>query len=753
VILFWFSPWWIGGKNLAPLDIIHEMMQPWRGNDSIVNVKNHIVADAVDQYLIYRIVAAESYLKEGWVGWSSLTYGGTAQYANTMALYYDWTMQLHRWFSFWTAWHLGLMGQLILAASGMMLFLRNRSINSIWATCGAIAYAGNSQFVTWVYHRWALGAFCWVPWAFWAIDLYKSGEIRYWVLVPIFISLSFLGGTLQHGAIVVLAIAAFSIEELWKRGINIISIKQILIRYILWVTLAVGIASMMFLPCIDSYLISNRLGLHTGTYGNASVGFYPQGWSQPLLNILVYPIQFFPSLFGRCDSLDLLKLFKSELFYVAYFGSIPTILAYIAIFKKNTPKLSIIMMGLGLILPLTPVVRYLYQRLFILFILGGILAFSNFMTFSPRYYRRKLSQILLKISLFIIISWILASLFLMFKHKTLLNIMEVKYLNNSMGSSFGYFREWMQSRFELFLNDLRIWSPHQLIPLVLYITSLIGLRMSSLKNYNIRKSGEILIAVIVFIEITLFSARWVTFADPVKYPLYPVNQYVKSIKQYVKDGMTVTLGKKGFGHMAITPFVSNTLSAYGIKSISGYDSIVPNGMNLSQISGCSFDLCGYQGITHMLAYPGSTPNPTIWNMVCGNSSFVLYENRNPTPKYIGFLNNFEYNTFFNHTNNKVLTSLVESTHLENQRKIVVPEGVKIIRIAENYAKGWQYRAPDASMLLSLNNNNGLGSFTVEMRYEPFLRKLGFIVSGLSLVVTLAVGIVLFNEKSLGNKIS
>ena len=188
-----------------------------------------------------------------------------------------------------------VMGQVMLAAGGMWCFLRGRSISHVWACGAALAYAANSQFVTWIYHRWALSSFCWVPWILWAADGYRNGRRGFWALVPAFIAMAFLGGTLQHGALVALAVMAIWGEELVVIGRQPARQLALLGRYASWGLLGAGLAGMMFLPCIDAFLTSNRLGLHIGMYGNADQGIYRQGWLQPLLNLAAYPFQIFPS--------------------------------------------------------------------------------------------------------------------------------------------------------------------------------------------------------------------------------------------------------------------------------------------------------------------------------------------------------------------------------------------------------------------------------------------------------------------------
>ena len=768
VVLAWFSPWWIAGKHLAPLDLQNTMMSPWRADHVGEYAKNHIVSDGVDQYLVYRMVAAESYAKEGWLGWSSLTYGGTAQYANTMALYFDWTMQLHRWFEFWTAWHLGLMGQVLLAAIGMFLFLRGRGIGCLWAVCGGLAYAANSQFVTWIYHRWALGSFCWVPWILWAIDGYRRGGRSFWPAVPVFIALAFLGGTLQHCALVVLAVMAMWVAEALGRHRDLKSAagtqtavsepssgkkptarrnplsRQIplLVRYATWGILGAGLAAMMLLPCVFAFIESHRLGLHMGMNVNSENSVYPQGPLQPLFNLAAYPLQIFPWILGRAGSVDVLKLFKSELFYVCYFGSLPVMLAYVCLFRKDTPVLARVLMAAGLLLPLTPLVRLLYQRLFLLFIVGGILAFAHFMEHASRETRLRILRFSGIIAALAIAAWTAASVVLFLK-PNLTEALRDKIIGMGSGSSFGHFSEWIGMRAEYFVADLFIWSPHQIFPVLLLAAGWMGLRWTASGKGAWRRNGALLVSLVVCAEVTWFAARWVVWTDPSKYPLFPETpESIILQKEVGSEGRVTTLIHPS-SHMSVTPFIPNTLSAYGISTISGYDSIVPDGMILPKESPGDAGRLGRLAVSHLITWTGNTDVPPEWQEIWKSPMMTLYQNPLAVSRYAGFLNKPEKDAFFAGQDVEAY-ELRETSGLENRRKIQVPADIRWIRIAENQAAGWQYRydagtawkavprALDNSMLI--HNPEPSTPTQIEMRYDPPLRKTGLAISVASLLL-------------------
>src|SRR5690606_8132897 len=121
--------------------------------DAPIEVHNHFTSDGVTQYLIYHKIAERSYAEDGRVGWSDLTMGGRPEYANTMAGYDDWTMQLHRFLDYWTAWHLGLLAQCLIAGLGLFVFLRSRGISPAVSLVAAVAYVANSRFIMLFYIR------------------------------------------------------------------------------------------------------------------------------------------------------------------------------------------------------------------------------------------------------------------------------------------------------------------------------------------------------------------------------------------------------------------------------------------------------------------------------------------------------------------------------------------------------------------------------------------------------------------------
>jgi hypothetical protein len=570
--------------------------------------------------------------------------------------------------------------------------------------------------------------------------------------VPVFIALAFLGGTLQHSALVALTVVAMWLEEAigrWKKCAlrsRLGTQSCILARYTTWGVLAVGLAGFNLIPCIEAFLISNKLGIHTGMTANAADSIYPKGWLQPLFNLASYPLQFFPSILGRCDSIDLLKLFRSELLYVAYFGSLAGLIALAAPWKKQSPLLARLLIVMGLLLPLTPLVRVLYQRLFLLFIIGGIYAFVHFMQNASDKERMRWFKVLAWIGSISVAAWTVASLFLM-KQGTLITSLQQRIVNEGTGSSFGYFRKWLEMRASNFTDDLFIWSPQQSWPLILLALAIIGLGLSAARKTKLRTLGSWLMLAVVTCEVSLFASRWVMWADPKKEPLFPETAETQALKEHVGKNGRVSCLYHPTAHMAMTPFLPNTLAAYDIATITGYDSIVPNGMILPNETPGDAAKLGRVGVTHLITWSGNPDVPGEWNKVWSGLMMDLYANPLTVPRYAGFTS-FENLQKFLHNESDECVTIEELSGRENSRKLRVPSGVTNMRIAENHAHGWEYRtvgihtewqhamrASDGSIIMELPKTTA--ETIVEMRYAPPRRSLGWEATGISALLGIA----------------
>jgi hypothetical protein len=612
LVMVWFSPWWAGGRYFAPLDILNQMLPPWCEGITVPNVHNHFVSDAVTQYLPYHILADRCLKEDGFIGWNPYSETGTRLNANTMALPGDWSLQLYRWFDFWTAWHLGLIGQLLIAGWGMLVFLRARGCLPWASLAGAVAFAANGQFVVWFFHRWALASFCWIPWLLWALfAVFPPAEkpdrnlcLRTgWILLAaVFLAFAFLGGTLQHAVYIILVVGCFwAAEVVFSKGSlrrKFLNTGLIFCIGFVGVVLAAG----TLLPCIDAFLTSRAAGDARGGIG------YPGGFLQPVMNLIAYGFNLYPSILGSPQTMDGWKIFKSCLFDVGYLGTIPVALAFCALFRKSAPPVARWMIAVALVIPLTPLVGPLYHRVLLLFVMGGSWVLADFLSHGSPSARALFARRGLILTGFLAILWLIFSCFLFVFAPTLKERL-VSFVAPRLGESqFGVFRQWFFDRTRDYVDTLFIWSPSQWPLVLLIVAGFLVLYLAA------RHSGKASLfhgafCVLLTVELSILAARWITTVDPKENPPYKEIPVVAAIRRQIGDGR---LFQKTAGRpIASIPMAPNIPSVFRIRHLATYESIHPSGLWADSHFSEDADVLASLGVSHVLQLTNE-PVPAGW---------------------------------------------------------------------------------------------------------------------------------------------
>ena len=134
----------------------------------------------------------------------------------------------------------------------------------------------------------------------------------------------------------------------------------------------------------------------------------------------------------------------------------------------------------------------------------------------------------------------------------------------------------------------------------------------------------------------------------------------------------------------------------------------------------------------------------------GSHSMTLFANNQAIPRYTGFQSNRDKDTFFRDQSSDRWMPVVEVSHKENTRLVEVPTGIswygwpKTRQQAGNIASKGQiignlYRVRPIRPCCVLGDTTRYGAKEVEMRYAPPLRRMGFCISAVALVITLIVG--------------
>jgi hypothetical protein len=714
ILLIAFSPWWAGGKVFAPLDITYELYEPFAGGDTDVDVKNHFTTDAVTQYLEYRWVFAESFEADGFVGWDDLVFGGRPLWANTMALPADWASQLHRWFDFWTAWHVGLIVQFAIAGIGMIVFLRSRGMSPQISLVGAVVFAANSGFIFMIYHRWHLASFAWLPWALWAIWRFRDGRRLMWPFVPLFLALALLGGNLQTSAFVLIVLAALAVGLLIDDSEDAKSRGAVLVHFTAWGLLAVALASFWLLPSIGAFLDNLDTGNVRGDPDQWSIG-------DVIRTVPFLVMQAFPNSLGSPQSIDLARVLGYTMWDAAFFGLAPMVLAVRSLFLRAAPSAAKAMIVAGLLIPLTPLVLPLYLRVQLVFVLGGVWAFCWYWQYGPPASPRALRS-LRWIFGGVLALWSLASVVVLAFGERLKPILQEEVLSriNQGEGVFSAYREWLLARADLLVDYVQIWRLRHLLAV-----AGIGLALWAigLRSKGDRSRSAVILLVGLLLELGVYTVQWVTVSDLDEYPFPPVGPEVTALVDEVGDGRVYLVQSDGEPVL----FQPNMLSAAGVATLQAYDSIVPPNVWQSYDRREEAASLGLAGVTHAVAYADDTPPGVGWEKIREVGQISMWRNTASLPRYLALdssPNTSDVSGFAESLlaeGESAVVQVVSAT--ANRRLLDVPAGTEWIRVAENWSEGWQYRlrsdgewtqvtkAPDQSWLIEVD-----GSQAIELQY-------------------------------------
>ena len=715
-----FSPWIVFGKVLAPLDIVGEMFLPWRGEKTNPAVHNHMMTDVLLQHIPYRMVMHEALRQDGYIGWNPFVFGGTPQHANTIMIANEVTMLLHRFCDFWVAWNLGRLLQILIAGMGMLVFLR--SIGSLPGTTllGAVGYMFNHQFVVWIYFHQLVAAFCWMPWALWALCLAREGNRRYIAAASVFIALALLGATLQQAVFIVAVIGCLWVGWLIDGRREGGSLWRSTLVIVISSLLGAGLAAFSLEPSIALYLDNNLSGHERGALA------YDEGWSQPLWHALVSPLTAYPFLLGSVQSLDLWKLFKSDIGNAGFFGTLPMLLACAGLFSRRVPTAAKLMMVVGVIVPLTPLVGLLYVRFNIVWILGGCWAAVAWLNQASDVELTKLGRVLLVFVAVLAALWLAGSVVLWWARPMIEPLLQAKVVSMEQGSAYGLFTAWMIGRGDRLLDFLCIWHPLQVVALAGLVISIVGLPWIKLPKLYCYAA-----AIGVVLQLSVFWWQMTTWSEP-RLP------YGASSLERVLQERGASLGRLAMKPRSWAEYMAppNTLMPAGIPITAGYDSIHPFGMRSP--SGVEWE---FPGTTHFLGR-SDEPAPADWTVVWEEGNWRLWENPAPSMGAV-FLHGGEGSV------NLAPRDVQRPTH--NTMRVAIPEGATGLSIFSNWHRGWEWRmeAKDEWKKVGLGENRTMQVYlaspasakgAVDLRYNPMppLWVLG--VSLLSLVAVALVGV-------------
>jgi hypothetical protein len=690
--LLLFHPAIFGGKILAPLDITTTMFAPWNEDANGAKPHNHNPTDAVTQYLPYRIFAEKSLREDGYIGWNPYEMGGYSLAGNTMALPGNWTLQLHRFLPFAQAWNLGIIAEFLIAGFGMLVFLRSRNLPWLPCIIGAVAFMANSQFIIWIYHRWALSSFCWMPWILWSaagLSSFRELQPRHYAL-PLFLAMAMLGASLQHVIFIFLACVCIFLAQVREFRKPLQEVPRVALWAVAFL-LATAIASFTLVPQIQGYLTNISIGHTRGGIG------YAEGAAQPFLNFIAIFAQVWPWLVGDPQTIDGWRLLKSGYMNQAFLGTIPMLLAICGMFNRNMPKAAKWLIAFGLLIPLTPLVGPLYHRIQLLFLLGAawmtaemLARYASQAIDSPPRWHKFLISAVAAIGLALLAGSLLPS---SVRETVKAKVVE-KSLVAAAASQFGSDTAWIENRARRWVDRFALHNPRTACTYGLLVLGTGGLILATRRRPAAARWGQVVILVTTCLELFTLFQTWTTYASPAE--LHPSHPLFAELKE-TAGGHRVL---QGMGVFKINNMFApaNMLAARGIPTIDAYESIqYPT--TIQSLKSLPLDLqLSIAGVGASIQ-PSNIPavNGTEkWTQIIHKNGFIIRQN--PTVFANVLAGTEKLSSQSEELSVLLATTFPIKPKLATMNRLILqlPEGTRWLRICQNWHEGWRWKTASGS---------------------------------------------------------
>lgn len=284
-----------------------------------VPFKNFLITDPVRQQIPWRKLSIEAWKNHTIPSWDATSFSGTTLVGNIQAGNFYPLNIFFFLFSFPVAWTILIMSQPVLSVLFLYAFLRTKHLSRIASSIGAITFAFAGPSVAWLTWGTIGSTFLWVPLMLLATDKIHSAKVKWiWRVLFLFSAISsFFAGHIQifmYGLALVLWYSVFvnKGKKQWVSPWHIISFFLLAL-----------ITSPQWLPILEFIPQTARV---TG-----GAKWMAEGFFIPVRHLIQFII---PDFFGNPATLNYWGTWNyGEM--VGYIGIVGIVLAFLGISKKT----------------------------------------------------------------------------------------------------------------------------------------------------------------------------------------------------------------------------------------------------------------------------------------------------------------------------------------------------------------------------------------------------------------------------------